>query len=70
METICAALLAAHFGGAKLADVDRTRYYDVPESVMSQMTIAQRLTAKTCAVRFGIKYRVVSPLAAQPVQAN
>lgn len=55
----CAALLAAYFGGAQIADLDTSRVYDVPAAKMAEMTVAERAIARGCALRYGIRYRVV-----------
>jgi hypothetical protein len=57
--TTCAALLATFFHGVTIADLDRSRVYEVPSSVMASMTMTQRAMAKSCAWRHRIKYRVV-----------
>lgn len=56
--TTCAALLAAYFGGVQIADVDRSKVYDVPAAIMTRMTVIERATAKGCALRYGIRYRL------------
>jgi hypothetical protein len=56
--TSCAALLAAYFGGMQLADIDKTNVYDVPATLLAQMTFVQRATARACALRYGVRYRV------------
>ena len=55
----CAALLAAYFGGIQIADIDKSRVYDVPASIISRMTLVERATARACAFRYGVRYRVV-----------
>ena len=55
----CAALLAAFFGGAQISDLEKGRVYEIPASIMSQMTIVQRTTAKACALRYGVHYKLV-----------
>lgn len=56
--TSCAALMAAYFGGMQIADVDRSKVYDVPAAVITRMTVIERATAKGCALRYGIRYLV------------
>ena len=56
----CATLLSTFFAGAQIADLDKSHVYEIPSSIMSQMTVAQRVTAKTCALRHGIKYRIAA----------
>jgi len=52
-------LLATFFSGMQIADLDKSRVYVVPASYISQMMIpAQRMTAKACAERYGVRYRV------------
>jgi len=58
--TGCAALLAAYFGGMQIADIDKTRIYDVPAAIMARMTLIERATAKACALRYGMRYRIQS----------
>lgn len=60
METVCAALLASFFSGVGLSSVDRTKLYGVPESMVAQMSVTQRATAKACASHFGVRYVVVA----------
>ena len=60
METACAALLAAYFGGMQPAALDKTRIYEIPASTMAQMNLAQRVTAKACAVHYGVRYKVIA----------
>lgn len=55
----CAALLATFFAGTQISDLDKSHVYEIPSSFMSQMSLVQRATAKTCALRYGIKYRIV-----------
>jgi hypothetical protein len=57
----CAALLSAYFGGVQLADLDRTRVYEIPASYMTQMSVVERTTAKACAARHGIRYKIIQP---------
>ena len=56
--TGCAALLAAYFGGIQIADIDKSRVYDVPASII-RMSLVERATARACAFRYGVRYRVV-----------
>lgn len=52
----CAALLSAYFGGAQIADLDKTILYQVPASIMARMSLVERATAKACALRYGVRY--------------
>lgn len=56
----CAMLLSTFFAGAQMSDIDKTHVYEIPSSIMSQMTLVQRATARACAIRHGIRYRVAS----------
>lgn len=56
--TSCAVLLAGYFGGMQISEVDKTRVYEVPAAIMAQMTSVERTTAKACADRYGIRYKV------------
>jgi hypothetical protein len=56
----CAALLATFFAGVQISDLDKTHVYEIPASFMSQLSLVQKATAKTCAMRHGIKYRIAS----------
>ena len=56
--TSCAALLAAYFGGVQIADIDKSRVYDIPATVIERMSVIERATAKACALRYGVRYRV------------
>ena len=67
METACAAMLAAYMGGMQPAALDKTRVYKIPASIMAQMNVAERLTAKACAVHYGVRFKVI---AAQKLDAS
>ena len=56
--TSCATLLAAYFSGVQISDVDKTKVYDVPAAVVARMTVIERATARACAFRYGVRYRV------------
>lgn len=56
----CAALLATFFAGAQMSDLDKSHVYEIPSSLMAQMTVVQRVTAKACAARHGIRYHIAS----------
>jgi hypothetical protein len=55
----CAALIAAIFPGVALADLDRSRVYEVPAAVADTMPMPYKLLAKACARRNGIRWRIV-----------
>ena len=61
METTCAALVATYLAGFQLAQLDRTMVYEIPAAIMDQLSTAERLTARTCASRLGIRYRIAKP---------
>ncbi len=56
--SICAALIATYFSGVQIADLDKTRVYHIPASVVASLTLIQRVEAKACAIRYGIKYKI------------
>jgi hypothetical protein len=55
---ICAALIATYFSGVQIADLDKTRVYQIPATAVARLTLVQRLEAKACAIRYGIKYKI------------
>lgn len=55
----CAALLATFFAGMQIADLDKSRVYQIPASYMNQMTATQQTTARTCANRYGVRYQIL-----------
>jgi hypothetical protein len=59
MEATCAALIATYLSGMQPAQLDKTAVYDIPASAVNQLSIAERTTARACAVRLGIRYRIV-----------
>jgi hypothetical protein len=59
METVCAALLASYFSNVDFGAVDRSKLYAVPASMVAQMSLAKRATAKACALHYGVRYVVV-----------
>jgi len=63
--TSCAALLATYFGGMQIADIDKTRTYEVPSAIMARMTLVERATARACAFRYGVRYRVQQEIKAE-----
>ena len=56
----CEALLVTYLMGVRLADLDKSRVYEVPESMIVGLTMGQRAYARGCAIRLGIKYKVVA----------
>lgn len=54
----CAALLSTYFAGVQIADLDKNTVYQIPAAVMARLTLVERTTAKACALRYGIKYRI------------
>lgn len=61
METTCAALVATYLAGIQLAQLDKTIVYEIPASTMARLSIAERVTARGCASRLGIRYRIAKP---------
>ena len=57
--TGCAALIAMYFAGVQIADLDKARVYESQASALAQLTATQRITARACAFRYGIRYRVL-----------
>lgn len=66
--TTCAVLLSTYFAGMQIADLDRSRVYEIPASIMDQMSVTQRITAKACALRHGIRYTVKKAGASNPAE--
>ena len=56
----CAAMLAAFVAGVTIQQLDRTRVYEIPLSQMQRLSVTQRTFARACAVKHGIRYRVVN----------
>ena len=54
----CAALLAAMFPGFVLADLDRHKVYEVPAELVERVPLAERVLAKACAARYGIRWKI------------
>ena len=61
MEMTCAALVATYLAGVQLAQLDKTIVYEIPAATMAQLSIAERVTARGCAMRLGIRYRIAKP---------
>jgi hypothetical protein len=55
----CAALIAVYFSGFDVRHVDKTHVYEIPSSMVAQLSTLQRLEAKACALRYGIRYKVI-----------
>ena len=70
MEATCAALIATYLAGMQPDQLDKTAVYDIPASAVSQLSIAERATARACAVRLGIRYRIVKSEAAPKLMAS
>jgi hypothetical protein len=43
----------------ELSLLDKSVIYQVPASAMAKLSVAERTTARACAVRLGIRYRTV-----------
>jgi hypothetical protein len=56
---VCALLIAAYFPGFDLQSVDKARVYAIPSSAIAQLTTAQKLAAKACALRYGVHYKII-----------
>jgi hypothetical protein len=70
MEATCAALIATYLSGMQPDQLDKTAVYDIPAAAVSQLSIAERATARACAVRLGIRYRIVKSEAAPKLTAS
>ena len=55
----CATLLASLFHGVVLADLDHHRVYEVPAATIAAAPVAQVWTAKACAIRYGIHWKII-----------
>jgi hypothetical protein len=64
MEATCAALIATYLAGMQPGQLDRTTTYEIPAAAVNQLSLAQRATARACATRLGIRYRIVRSEAA------
>jgi hypothetical protein len=62
--TECAALLAGFLAGMPIEQLDRSRVYEVLASLVGTMTLMQKTVARTCALKHGIRYRVVKDVLA------
>lgn len=58
MTAACAALLASFLPGLVLADLDRSKVYEIPAAIAAHMTTAEMLVAKACARRHGLRWRI------------
>ena len=61
MEAACAALVATYLAGVQLDRIDKTIVYEIPVSALARLSVAERLTARACATRLGIRYRITKP---------
>lgn len=57
----CAALLAALFPGLALADLDRSKVYEVPAAMVAAVPLPQQWLARACARRHRIRWKIVGP---------
>jgi hypothetical protein len=55
----CAALLASYFTGVQIADLDKSRVYEIPSSFQASLSWSAQKVAKACANRHGIRWRIV-----------
>jgi hypothetical protein len=56
----CAAMLAVFVAGMTIQQLDRTRVYEIPRSQMQRLSMTERTFARACAVKHGIRYRIVN----------
>ena len=64
MEATCAALIATYLSGMQPGQLDRTTIYEIPAAAVNQLSLTERATARACATRLGIRYRIVPSEAA------
>jgi hypothetical protein len=57
--SICAALLASYLTGVQIPDLKKSTIYEVPASFQAKLSWATRQTAKACAYKHGIRWRIV-----------
>jgi hypothetical protein len=55
----CAALIAIYFSGFDVRSMDKAHVYEIPSSMVAQLSTLQRVEARACALRYGIRYKVV-----------
>ena len=55
----CATLLASLFHGVVLADLDRSKTYELPAALVAAAPIAKVWAAKACALRHGIHWKII-----------
>jgi hypothetical protein len=55
----CAALLASYFAGVQIAELDKSRVYEVPSSFQTTLSWSAQKVAKACAYKHGIRWRIV-----------
>ena len=59
MAATCVALIAAYLSGIQPGQLDKTVVYQIPASAFAQLSVAERITARACASRIGIRYRII-----------
>jgi hypothetical protein len=55
----CAALIAGYLAGIQIDQLDRTRVYEIPAAQVAMLSTPQMAVARACALKHGIKYRIV-----------
>jgi len=59
MEATCVALIAAYLSGIQPGQLDKTVVYQIPASALAQLSVTERVTARACASRIGVRYRII-----------
>jgi len=54
----CAVFLATLFPGIDIANLDRTRIYEVPGPIVAATPVSKVWLAKACAIKYGIHWRI------------
>jgi hypothetical protein len=55
----CAVLLASYVTGVQISDLDKSVVYEVPASFQAKLSWTTLQTAKACAYKHGIRWRIV-----------
>lgn len=59
MEATCGALIATYLSGIQVGQLDKPVVHEIPETALAQLSVTERATARACALRLGVRYRIV-----------
>jgi hypothetical protein len=54
----CAVLLASLLPSVQITDLNKSIVYEVPASFAASVSWSQRLAARACASKYGIRWRI------------